>query len=144
MIYPVPFRAAHAGQLVLQPAQAWLNEYWTPDLLEGLECLWAHTLMLDGAPVFCGGVLAFDLARGTLWAFVGAGLRPVEFLAVHRIVARFLDGLPFAALDMYVDCEFTNGHRWATQLGFTCKRERMQGFQVNGGDCAYYVRERHG
>jgi len=56
------------------------------------------------------------------------------------LVKRFLDGCYLHRIEMTVDCDFPQGHRWAKMLGFTMEAERMRGYRPDGGDCALYAR----
>jgi hypothetical protein len=75
------------------------------------------------------------------WAFI-AKTDPKNFLKGHRAVKRFLDGCYTQRIEMTVDCDFPEAHRWAKMLGFTMECERMKYYSPDGRDCALYARIR--
>jgi len=73
------------------------------------------------------------------WAFIG-DIGPSTFLQVHRAVKQFLDECYVDRIEMTVDCDFPQGHRWARLLGFEMEAERMRRYTPDGRDCALYAR----
>ena|SRR3990167_4151730 len=135
-----PFEAEHVAQLDVQPAQQRMLAYLPPALLPVLEQRWSNTIFKDGRPVLCGGVIEQWPGNAILWSFVGSGLTPGEFIAVHRLVAGFVKDLPFRRVEMHVDADFPQAHRWARMLGFICEAPRMRAFLLDGRDGALYAR----
>lgn len=140
MIYLTDFEAAHISRISLQPSQAWIVPHLEVKRLKALEGPWAVTIMRDGLPVLCTGALAYWEDRAMLWGFVGKDITARNFLEVHHLARAHMNGLPFRRLEMYVDVDFTEGHRWAKTLGFTLEAPRMRGFQMNGEDSALYAK----
>ena len=91
--------------------------------------------------VMCvAGVQAQWDGRGIAWCLLDrrAGGR---MLTMTRTVMRYLDGLNYARLEMYVDASFQAGCRWAEMLGF--KNETPNGmprFLPNGNAAFMYGR----
>ena len=139
MIYYAPFEAWHLGSIKLQESQEWVRGFFVGADLVSLEGPHAMTVYSDGAPVACGGAIGFGDGRACLWSFMGSNIGPREFVKVHAITKRLIDAMPFRRLEMYVDCDFENGHRWARLLGFDMECERMKSFQANGADSALYA-----
>jgi hypothetical protein len=139
-----PFKAEHLGQLRVQEAQRWTMAYVTPEILVQLEAQWSTTLFKNGRPILCGGVLPQRPDYGILWSFVGEGTTADDFRRIHYLVKRFIAGLPYRRVEMHVDADFTNGHRWAKALGFSCEASKMEAFLLNGGDAALYARIKRG
>lgn len=139
MIYPVPFNAAHALALKLQPGQAWGADYMTLGNMLALECDHAHTLMEDGQPLACCGVVAFGAHRALVWALVGDKVNRQNFATVHAYAKLFLNGLPFRRLEAVAEASFAQAKRWLELLGFRLEAPRMAGFYENGGDGAGYA-----
>ena len=135
-----PFKAVHLGQLQVQEAQRWTMEYMSPSLAHVLEQQLSNTVFKDGQPILCGGVIEQRPDYGILWSFVGSGMTPHDFFHLHRLTRLFIRSLPYRRLEMHVDCEFVNGHRWARALGFRCEAPRMRAFLLNGLDAALYAR----
>jgi hypothetical protein len=139
-----PFKAAHLSQLAVQDAQRWTLSYMSPALMMTIEGQWSNTVFRDGRPICCGGVIEQRPDYGILWSFVGSDVTPYDFRTLHHLVSLFIADLPYRRLEMHVDTNFRNGHRWAKALGFTCEAYRMRGFLLNGGDASLYARVTRG
>ena len=144
MISYGPFKVAHLSLLNVQEAQRWTMGYMSPSLMTTLEGLWSNTVFKDGRPICCGGVIEQRPDYGILWSFVGSDVTPYDFILLHQLAKRFVGALPYRRLEMHVDTQFTNGHRWAKALGFTCEAYRMRGFLLNGKDASLYARINRG
>ena len=140
MISYGPFKAEHLSALTVQEAQRWTMSYMPPSMMQLLEGLWSNTVFKDGRPICCGGVIEQRPDYGILWSFVGSDVTPHDFLTLHRLVKLFICDLPFDRLEMHVDVNFRNGHRWAKTLGFQCEAPRMRRFLLNGTDASLYAR----
>jgi hypothetical protein len=137
----IEYKPAHLQSIDLQEGQAYLSSWVTPDLAEALgRSGWAYTGMDGDTPVGCAGVINVWQGRGICWAYLSASLSSHRFLEVHRAVSRFLETCYVQRLEMTVDCDFEQGHRWAEMLGFEMEAERMQAYRPDGGDCALYAR----
>lgn len=142
MIYVVPFEGEHLNAMVVQEAQRWLQENVSVAELKGLEGPYAATLMEDGKPLICAGVVPYWSTRALLWSFLSDWVTPANFRAVHREAKAFLAGLPFKRLEASVDVGFENGHRWMRALGFQVETPLQRAFQPDGKDSVGYVRIR--
>ena len=140
MISYGPFKAEHLSALTVQEAQRWTMSYMPPSMMQLLEGLWSNTVFKDGRPICCGGVIEQRPDYGILWSFVGSDVTPHDFFHLHRLARLFIRSLPYRRLEMHVDCEFVNGHRWARALGFRCEAPRMRAFLLHGLDAALYAR----
>jgi len=135
----IPFQAGHLAQLSLQEAQMYLSDWVTRKSALVLEDAPSYTALVDGDPVAAAGILPQWHGRAIAWAFLsnmGAG----QFIGVHRAVKGFLDGCYVQRIEMTVDCDFPEAHRWAEMLGFTMEAERMRAYSLDGRDCALYAR----
>ena len=135
-----PFKQAHLSLLTVQEAQRWTLSFMSPSILHALEGMWSNTVFKHGRPICCGGVIVQRPYYGFLWSFVGSDVTPHDFFALHRLVKLFICDLPFDRLEMHVDVNFRNGHRWAKTLGFQCEAPRMRRFLLNGTDASLYAR----
>jgi hypothetical protein len=133
------FKAEDFFALDPQPAQAHLREIVTVDLLRAMEGPTAWTGFVDGKPLWCFGYLPVYATRAAVWAFIGRHAGP-HFTRIHREAATRLDALPFRRLEMQVDCDFEEGHRWARLLGFELEVERLRCFGFDGRDNALYAK----
>jgi len=140
MISYGPFLATHLTTMAVQDAQRWTMRYLSDAILMQLETQNSNTVFKNGKPILCGGVITQRPDYGILWSFVGSDVTPHDFFHLHRLARLFIRSLPYRRLEMHVDCEFVNGHRWARALGFRCEAPRMRAFLLNGLDAALYAR----
>ena len=111
----VPFAAEHFRQIEVQKAQrAWI-EHNAPALAAGPGQ--AHTVLIDGRPVACGGVIELWPGRGYAWALLADDSGP-HMHRITRTVRQFLDRAPWRRVEMTVEAGFESGLRWARLLGF--------------------------
>lgn len=141
MIRVEPFRAQHFDNLCLQGAQAYMGDWLTPENGAALERSQAFSALVGDTVIGCAGVVPVWAGRAVAWSLLAWNVGP-HFVHVHRAVARFLDQCEFRRVEISVDCEFAEGHRWARLLGFEMEAERMRGYRPDGGDCALYARVR--
>lgn len=137
----VPYRAEHLDELVLQWAQAPSGVWFTREQALALEGTEAWSGIYDNEPVICSGVVQVWQGRYMAWSYVSKNAG-ICFVSIHKAVRRFLDTSGHRRIEMAVDCDFPQGHRWARLLGFTLEAERLKAYRPDGGDCALYARVR--
>ncbi len=133
------FKAEHLQRLKLQNAQLYLSGWVTLEQGRALENQPSYTAVVDGIPIAAAGVVPQWQGRAIAWAFLSE-IGPRQFVGVHRAVKSFLDGCFIKRIEMTVNCDFPEAHRWAKMLGFSMEAERMVGYAPDGGDCALYAR----
>ncbi len=145
MITLVPYKAEHLSRLTLQPAQEHLRPYLTEENLKLMEGDDSYTMLEDGVPIFCGGVVELWQNRGVMWCYIG-GVSRKGFIGIHNITKQYIDLFPQKRLEFYVDENFENGHRWARALGFHLEAPRMEAFTISGSASSMYalIRDRNG
>jgi len=137
----VKFEAHHLHSVDLQDGQAYLSSWITPAMADALEETdWAYTLIDGGSVLGCAGVVPMWQGRGTAWAYLSRRAAGAAFIHVHRAVVRFLEACYLQRIEMTVDCDFEQGHRWARLLGFTMEAKTMRAYRPDGGDCSLYSR----
>lgn len=141
MFEVTPFKAEHLAAIQLQDMQAHLSHWVTLEQGRGLEQYPSYTAFVDGDPIGAAGVIHMWAGRALAWAFISK-VDPHNFLKGHRVVKKFLDGCHVRRIEMTVDCDFPEAHRWAKMLGFTMECERMVSYSPDGRDSALYVRLR--
>ena len=135
----VPFQAEHFWAMDVQPAQARVRAHATPEEIASLEKHDAFTALVGDNPVMCFGWVPVYEHRAIVWALIAASAGP-HFVGLTRIAKTVVNGLAFRRLEMEVDCEFEQGHRWAKMLGFELEAERLRGHRMDGGDSSIYAR----
>jgi hypothetical protein len=139
MFEVIPFKAPHLAAIRLQAAQMYLSEWVTEEQGAALEQSPSYTAMLDDVPIGAAGVIPIWTGRAMAWSFI-SDTGPQHFLKCHRAVKHFLDGCFVQRIEMTVDCDHVEAHRWAKMLGFTMEAERMKAYAPDGHDCALYSR----
>lgn len=139
MLAFVPFQPAHLAAIKLQGAQGYLSDWVTFEQAEALAEHPGYTAMDGDEPVAAAGIIPMWQGRAMVWAFLSE-LGPRNFLRVHREVKRFLDGCYTQRIEMTVDCDHKEAHRWARLLGFKLEATRMRAYAPDGHDCALYAR----
>lgn len=137
----VPFQTEHLWAIDAQPSQEYVLRAVTPEYIKPLEEQNAFTCMHENKVLACFGWVEIYSTRAALWALISASSGK-HFVAMTRIAKRLVDSLPHKRLEMEVDCEFEQGHRWARILGFTLDVPRLRAYRLDGGDSAIYARIR--
>ena len=131
----VPFKAEHVDEIKFQGAQVQLSV----EEVEFLESEVAYTALVDGKAVASAGLIYQWEGRELAWAFVSE-LGASNFRTLHRYIKKGLDDRPIKRIEMTVDCDFPQAHRWAKMLGFKLEAERMVAYSPDGRDMALYAR----
>lgn len=140
MIDVVPFKAEHLAAIQLQSAQAYLSDWVSEAQGEALAAQDnSYTALCKGKPLAAAGMIPQWQGRTICWAFIG-DVTQAQFLAIHRATKKIIDGCYAKRLEMTVDCDFAQAHRWARLLGFKMEAPRMEAYNPNGGDCSLYAR----
>lgn len=137
----VPFKREHIANMVIQQRQEGMEGLLTDGILKTLESGQAFTA-LDGDEVLaCSGVIEVTEGRAIAWAYLSRDVGK-RMVYVTRKVRDYLDIAPYRRIEMDVDCDFKQAHRWAKMLGFEMEAERRRAFTPDGRDCALYARVR--
>lgn len=140
MIELKDYRPEDLFKLDLQDSQAYLKEFLTLDLAESLVNPGLSWSVWRGDEVLaCSGFSEIWPERACLWAYVSRNIGR-DFVAFHRLSRRIVDTQPFKRVEITVDCDFMEGHRWAAMLGFTLEAGRMRAYTPSGKDFSLYSR----
>jgi hypothetical protein len=143
MIVVEPFRPDHLARMTLQPAQEYLRAY-AQDAEKAIAETAKHpayTGLLGDDVIVCAGIVPIWDGRAAGWAWLSASARR-HMVAITRGFLRFLDVQPYRRVEISVDREFAEAHRWARMLGFKLEAGRMRAYRPDGGDCSLYARVR--
>ena len=137
----LPFKREHMEKMVIQQKQQGLEYLLTDDVYAVIENGESYTA-LDGDEILaCAGVIPLAPGRAGAWAYISQNVGS-RMKFVTRAVKRFLDIAQYRRIEMDVDCDFPQAHRWAKLLGFEMECERRKSFTPDGRDCALYARVR--
>lgn len=139
MIDVVQYRPEHLFLLRPQPAQQSVLASITPAHAEALAKTPAATVLHEDDVLLCGGVVPIWSGRAMVWAYVSADAGP-HMLPVTRATQRFIEEYAVPRMELYVEEEFENGHRWAYMLGFQIESPLALRFFPDGSAASIYVR----
>lgn len=134
----VPFEREHLERMVVQQQQQGLEHLLTDDLYDVLVDGQSYTVMDGDEVLICGGAMEISPGRAVAWAYLARQVG-VRMSFITRAVRRFLGMLNYRRIEIDVDCDFEQAHRWAKMLGFTMECERRRSFSPDGRDCALYA-----
>jgi len=136
----VPFEPDHLKRLLLQPSQAIMQPTMSkPEYAQSLHQAGPAYSLVDGDDVFaCMGLVPQWDNRAIAWGLISAESGP-HFIMIHKAVHRTMRLHYYRRIETAVACDFTQGHRWATMLGFE-REGRMRAYTPDGRDCDLYAR----
>lgn len=92
-----------------------------------------------GRVIFCGGAVEKHAGYATLWAMFGKDKRN-GLVFIHRRTRQFLESLPHARVDTFVEGRLPRAADFVQRLGM--KREAtLRGAAPDGGSMIIFVRE---
>lgn len=134
----VPFKPEHLDHLPLQAKQVCAREYIhnDPAYIHALVQYGdAYTVLVDGDPILCAGVMKFGDGRGSAWALF-AELSGKHFVRLCRYMKRYLECSDLRRIEVTVDVMFYEAERLALLMGFE-KEGVMRHYGRDGHD--YYM-----
>jgi len=136
----IPFKARHLHDLKKSRFQQELLSSMSGIDLQNFENSNSFTIMDNDVPMLCGGILEIWKGRGIMWAYISELAIGEKFIGLHKASLHFLEAFSMPRIEMYVQCNYKQAHRWAKMLGFILECKCMRNFQVDGSDCALYAR----
>lgn len=131
-MHTVPFIPEHARQLRNYGGQDYLiADASDRDFQDFAERGPALTMVHDGGPIACGGLIACTRFRATAWILVSQ-TQPAHFRAIHAAAKRMFAERDFRRIEAYVDPRFKQAVRWVRALGFRLERAYIPLFFPDG------------
>lgn len=139
MFEHVPFKREHIVPLLDQPMNLGLRSHFLDSgLADTMEKTGvARTGLVDGIPMFCGGITDYWKDRGIVWIVFSEESKH-HFVSCFRGIRKWLRELPHQRVELTTRIQGLD-HRRALQWGFTLEAPRMRKFLPNGEDCALYA-----
>lgn len=138
----VPFKAQHMADFEVQERQVSEATLLTPQECAALEATSAYSIIVEGKVLAVFGIIDVWAGRAIAWSYVSKNIGK-HYMQLHKAALRLCDSFEGDRLELYVDHDFEEGHRWAKMLGFELETPRMRKFRPNGqGDSSMYVRIR--
>lgn len=137
----VPYKPEHLLSMVFQPSQEYLRAYLTPEIAEAVASHEAFSGVAGDRVIGCAGLVKVWEGRALAWAYL-SNEASRHMLGITRATRHFLDVFGPRRVEMAVDLEFAEGHRWANMLGFSLEAGRMKSYRPDGGTCSLYARVR--
>lgn len=138
----VPFDPEHLQMLQLQAAQAWLSEdMLRPEYAQMVASCGVAFSGIDGETlVGCAGLMNFHKDRAVAWALLSQQSGE-HFVKIFRAMQKYLNVCTARRIEAQVACDFPQGRRLVTMLGFDFEG-RMRGFFPDGRDADLFARVR--
>ncbi|SAL59677.1 hypothetical protein AWB71_03311 [Caballeronia peredens] len=135
------YKAADMHALLIQPAQAAMR----PILLSGgypesLEPLESFTCRMNDRVVACAGFCPLWEGNVRAWAVIAGDIGGAGMVALTRAVRRGFDMCDARRIEVEVDSEFKQAHRWVEMIGGFEWEGRMRKYSPDGRDCDRYAR----
>lgn len=116
-----------------------IKPYLTVQHGEAIEKAGNACTVLDGdIPVVVGGIFKFWQNRGEAWLIFGK-VKTQDFITIFKMVQRFISMSPLRRIEMVIDHDFPQGHRWAKLLGFEKEAECLRSYLPDGRDVSLYA-----
>lgn len=140
MVEIVPFQAEHLAALRIQAVQASAQPLMTVEhgtrIAEQVGL--AKTVLVDGKPIACAGVIEVWKGRAFAWSYLGEGWER-QMRLVHRAALAGLRACRWRRVEMAVDPRHPEGKRWALHLGFEFEGLARK-FTPDGRDAEIWAR----
>ncbi|MDD2657194.1 MAG: hypothetical protein PHD04_00850 [Candidatus Pacebacteria bacterium] len=140
----VDFEASHARYIIEHGARQ--QECWSNGDLSDEWCkswgdkLIAYTLMVDGCPVACGGLVLQGWGRSEAWVLLSKSFKPYK-VAIHRMVKTGLENAFLtkivSRIQATIDAGCPEHIEWIEALGFEFEG-RLRRFGPFGQDYLMY------
>lgn len=135
----VPFERDHLRRMVIQQRQH-LEQNLNDEILTAMEKQGDSFTAIDNDEIIaCAGTLGLSHGRALAWSYISENIGN-RLIGVTNSIKRYLDIAGHRRIEMDVDCDFAQAHRWAQMLGFTKECDRRKSLYVEGQDCALYAR----
>lgn len=135
----VPFQKYHIDQIVVQEKQQDKFPHMTEEMKESLTREASFTgIDEDGTILAIAGIMPLSDCRCFAWSYLSGNLKH-KLVPLTKVVKRYLDTVPYHRIEMHVECDFAQGHRWAKMLGFEMECERMRHVTPDRRDMALYA-----
>ena len=137
----VAFEPQHLAALELQSWQRMdCDSLRRPGYAEAIAQLGdAFTILGDGVPVACLGVVPMTDHRGQGWALISEAWKP-HMLTVTRAAIGWLQQTRYRRVDVVVSAGFEAGHRWARLLGFQQEGGPREAYMLDGSAGITYAK----
>lgn len=139
MVDVASFRAEHARVMRIQSRQAAWRESVPDAHFRALESHPSLTILDGDYPLIAGGVIQVWPGRKVAWAILAADIGH-RMTTCTRITRRFLDSHLPGRLELDVERDHEEGHRFARLLGFEKETDRLRSFYTGGLDGTMYVK----
>ncbi len=129
-------------EILKDPQDKKIVPFLTMEHAEAIERSGEHYTVLDnGKAVVVGGIITFWKDRGEAWLLLGK-TKKENFISIFKAVDRFVKNCSLRRIEMVIDYDFKQGHRWAKLLGFKKEAEILKHYRPDGGDVSLYSKVR--
>lgn len=100
---------------------------------------YSYTILSDGRPVCCIGVVEYWKGRGEIWAVIDRNIGSA-FVGAVKAMKRMLNLCDLSRLEATVIADFEQGHRLVKLFGFELEAPLMRKYGVTGLNHSLYAR----
>lgn len=134
----IPFHPRHLFELRPQRGQEDVAESLSVEHATALGKHPSATVVCDREILMCGGVVPVWQGRSLAWSYLSRDCGE-HMVFLHRETKRFIEKHATRRVEMAVEFQFEQGHRWAKLLGFEQEVPLMRAYFPNGNDASLYV-----
>lgn len=134
----VPYKKEHLLDMIYEPHNDSEREFFLGGgIYQKLEGMDSKTILLNGKPAVCLGIIPYWEGRGQVWSMFSAKCKS-NFVPVFRLGKKFFQDQPLTRIEICVPCGFDIGKRRAILLGFKLECSRARKYLRDGTDCALF------
>lgn len=139
----IKMKSGHLFELVKEPMNQYLEEWFTSGKVDHLEDGESFTIIHRDMVMVCGGVTKYWDGRGQLWSVFSERSKDY-FVPCYRAIKRWLDeqlNKNFVRIEVSIDHgdSFEIASRRAELLGFYLECPMARKYLPGGGDVALYA-----
>ena len=136
----VDLKPAHFASLLAQDVTGRFANWEQKGIFEQAESSIKSTAVINnlGQPVAIGGIIEYWPGRAEIWGLISTSTH-AEFIVTHRAAQKLVNSY-WGRLECIVNYDFTEGHRWAKQLGFEVETAKMPNYFENGNSATMWVK----
>lgn len=117
----VPFLPAHLDGLDLIEEMSLMKPYLeNREYADFVDNDRSFTVLVEGSPIACGGIVKVDANKWTAWALMGKETSSY-MIGITRAVKSFFSENNKPRIEIHVQDKFKEAHKWAELLGFKCE-----------------------
>ncbi len=132
----IKFKPDHLTKIQLQKNQEHFYNWLNPESYTHLS---GFTVIVDNRIVFIGGINKVHQSRYIAWSLLSYDCGKYLPAILKKVKRYFIENCIGYRIECTCDCNFSQAHRMAELLGFSCEAERMRSYEIDGRDAKLYA-----